>query len=35
VKHTIEKMAQLKGVGFEELVSQLEINTRNLFPKAF
>lgn len=35
VKHTIEKMAHLKGVGFEELVSQLEINTRALFPKAF
>ena len=35
VKHTIEKMAHLKGVGFEELVLQLEINTRALFPKAF
>ncbi len=35
VKHTIEKMAHLKGVGFEELVSQLEKNTRALFPKAF
>ena len=35
VKHTIEKMGHLKGVTFEELVAQLEINTRNLFPKAF
>lgn len=35
VKHTIEKMAHLKGVGFEEMVLQLEINTRALFPKAF
>jgi TatD DNase family protein len=35
VKHTIEKMAHLKGVTLEELVSQLEINTRILFPKVF
>ena len=35
VKHTIEKMGHLKGVTFEELVSQLEMNTRALFPRAF
>lgn len=35
VKFTIEKMAHLKNVTYEELVSQLETNTHNLFPKAF
>ncbi|MCX6157877.1 MAG: TatD family hydrolase [Ignavibacteriae bacterium] len=35
VKHTIEKMAHLQNTSFESLVSQLEINTRALFPKAF
>lgn len=35
VKHTIEKVAQLKNIPFETLVSQLELNTRNLYPKAF
>jgi TatD DNase family protein len=35
VKFTIEKMALLKNISYEVLVSQLESNTRNLFPKAF
>jgi TatD DNase family protein len=35
VKHTIDKMAHLKNISLESLVSQLEINTRTLFPKAF
>lgn len=35
VRHTMEKMGLVKGVDFEELVSQVEINTRLLFPKVF
>jgi TatD DNase family protein len=35
VKHTIEKMAHLQNITFDVLVSQLETNTRSLFPKAF
>jgi len=35
VKYTIEKMAHLKNISYEELISQLELNTRKLFPKAF
>ncbi len=35
VKHTIEKIAHIKNIPYETLISHLEINTRNLFPKAF
>jgi len=35
VKYTIEKVAHLKDISTPDLIMQLEINTRNLFPKAF